>query len=226
MSFWWDSIGGLRRTRDPLDRAIECDVAIVGGGYTGLWTALELRRADPALDVVVLEREACGFGASGRNGGWLLGELAGNPSPALNEAIRSTVDEAITAIAREGIDCDLVKGGTLSIAVDDVNASRLKDGTGSSHEPLLNRGGEWLDAGRLAERVRVAGARGALFDPECARIQPAKLARGLATAAERAGVRIFEDTAVTAIEPRLARDRKSTRLNSSHTATSRMPSSA
>ena len=83
MSFWWDSIGGLRRTRDPLDGAIECDVAIVGGGYTGLWTALELRRADPALDVVVLEREAAGFGASGRNGGWLLGRARRACRPAV-----------------------------------------------------------------------------------------------------------------------------------------------
>src|SRR3954462_7253371 len=122
MSFWWDQIGGLRRTRDPLAGALECDVAIVGGGYTGLWTALELQRADPSLEVVVLEREACGFGASGRNGGWLSGELAGAPSPALNDAIRATVDEAIAAIAREGIVCDLDKGGTLSVAVDDANA--------------------------------------------------------------------------------------------------------
>src|SRR3954447_17322748 len=98
VSFWWDDIGGLRRTPDPLGGALECDVAIVGGGYTGLWTALELRRADPSPEVVVLEREACGFGASGRNGGWLSGELAGAPSPALTEAIRATVDQASAAI--------------------------------------------------------------------------------------------------------------------------------
>jgi glycine/D-amino acid oxidase-like deaminating enzyme len=204
MSFWWDQLGGLRRTRDPLDGSLECDVAIVGGGYTGLWTALELRRADPSLDVVVLEREACGFGASGRNGGWLVGELAGGPSPALDAAIRATVDEAAAAIEREGIDCDLVKGGTLTVAVDDANTARLR-----SHEPSPLSGapahGDWLDADALAQRIRVAGARGALFDPACARIQPAKLARGLAAAAERAGARIFEGTEVTAIEPRQAR---------------------
>jgi glycine/D-amino acid oxidase-like deaminating enzyme len=205
VSFWWDDIGGLSRTRDPLGGALECDVAIVGGGYTGLWTALELRRADPSLDVVVLEREACGFGASGRNGGWLSGELAGNPSERLLAAIRETVDEAIAAIARERIECDLVKGGTLSVAVDEVNMARLRDGTGSSHDPLMSRHGEWLDAAGLAERVRVAGARGGLFDPACARIHPAKLARGLALAVERAGGRIFEGTAVTAIEPHVAR---------------------
>jgi glycine/D-amino acid oxidase-like deaminating enzyme len=156
------------------------------------------------LDVVVLEREACGFGASGRNGGWLVGELAGSPSPALDAAIRATVDEAIAAIAREGIDCDLVKGGTLSVAVDPVNEARLRD-----HSPSPLSGGpshgNWIDAEQLAARVRVAGARGALFDPECARIHPAKLARGLAEAVERAGARIFEGTEVTAIEPHIAR---------------------
>ena len=206
MSFWWDDIGGLRRTRDPLGGPLECDVAIVGGGYTGLWTALELRRAEPSLDVVVLEREACGFGASGRNGGWLLGELAGNPSPALTAAIRSTVDDAATAIEREGIDCDLVKGGTLTVAVDDANAARLRSGDPS---PLSGAPahGEWLDAEALAARVRVAGARSALFDAECARIHPAKLARGLADAAERAGAQIFEGTEVTAVEPHVARTR-------------------
>ena len=204
MSFWWDQLGGLRRTRDPLPGPLECDVAIVGGGYTGLWTALELLRADPSLEVVVLEREACGFGASGRNGGWLVGELAGNPAPELDAAIRATVDETIAAIEREGIDCDLVKGGTLEVAVDPVNARRLQDGGpsplsgGSTH-------GDWIDAEALAARVRVAGAIGALFDPECARVQPAKLARGLAAAAERAGARIFEGTIVSAIEPHLAR---------------------
>jgi glycine/D-amino acid oxidase-like deaminating enzyme len=195
MSFWWDQLGGLRRTRDPLGAPLDSDVAIVGGGYTGLWTALELRRADPSLDVVVLEREACGFGASGRNGGWLVGDIAGHPSPALIAAVRAAVDEAAAAIAREAIDCDLVMGGTLSVATDDVNAARVR-----REEP-----GEWLDAQALAQRVRVAGARGAVFDPVCARIQPAKLARGLAAAAERAGVRIFEGTEVTAIEPHRAR---------------------
>jgi glycine/D-amino acid oxidase-like deaminating enzyme len=204
MSFWWDQLGGLRRTRDPLDGPLGCDVAIVGGGYTGLWTALELRRADPSLDVVVLEREACGFGASGRNGGWLVGELAGGPSPALDAAIRATVDEAIAAIEREGIECDLVKGGTLEVAVDPVNAARMQSG-GSSPLSGGSSHGDWIDADALATHVRVANARGALFDPECARIQPAKLARGLALAAERAGARIFEGTAVTAIEPHLAR---------------------
>src|SRR6185436_3515666 len=124
--------------------------------------------------------EACGFGASGRNGGWLLGELAGRPSESLNAAIRATVDEAIAAIEREGIDCDLVKGGTLSVAVDPVNEARLRSDEANKSEPLMAARGSWIDADELANRVRVAGARGALFDDACARIQPAKLARGLA----------------------------------------------
>jgi glycine/D-amino acid oxidase-like deaminating enzyme len=196
MSFWWDDIGGLRRTRDPLPGALECDVAIVGAGMTGLWTALELRRAAPELDVVLLEREAAGFGASGRNGGWVVGDLAGEPSAAMTAAIRASVDEVAAALVREEIECDLVKDGTLSVATDDVNAARLRAEQGP---------GTWLDAEELSSRVHVANARGALFDPACARVHPAKLVRGLAAAAERAGVRIFEGTDVTAIEPHRAR---------------------
>jgi glycine/D-amino acid oxidase-like deaminating enzyme len=196
MSFWWEDIGGLRRTRDALAGALECDVAIVGAGLTGLWTALELKRAAPELDVVVLEREAAGFGASGRNGGWVVGDLAGEPSAAMVAAIRATVDEVAIAVQREQIECDFVKDGTLSVAVDDVNAARLR--ADQAH-------GTWLDAEALSGRVRVANARGGLFDPACARVHPAKLVRGLAAAAERAGARIFEGTEVTAIEPHRAR---------------------
>src|SRR4051812_49977608 len=73
ISFWWSQLGGPPPRRDPLPGPAEADVAIVGAGYTGLWTAWYLKRADPSLRVVVLERETAGFGASGRNGGWLSG---------------------------------------------------------------------------------------------------------------------------------------------------------
>src|SRR4051794_41980171 len=69
VSFWWSALGGLPPRRAPLPGPIEADVAIAGGGYTGLWTAWYLKQADPSLRVVVLERESAGFGASGRNGG-------------------------------------------------------------------------------------------------------------------------------------------------------------
>src|ERR1700736_5264746 len=77
LSFWWRSLGGARQTRPPLQSPVEADVVIVGAGYTGLWTAYYLKRADPALEIVVLERDLAGYGASGRNGGWVSGFFSG-----------------------------------------------------------------------------------------------------------------------------------------------------
>src|SRR5260370_7705499 len=82
VGFWWRSLGGPPPARAPLPGPVEADVAIVGAGYTGLWTAYYLKRADPSLEIVVLEREVAGFGASGRNGGWVSGSLSGPPPPA------------------------------------------------------------------------------------------------------------------------------------------------
>jgi len=202
VSFWMEQLGPAPE-RPPLDGTVEADVCIVGAGYTGLWTALELRRADPSLEVVVLEKETAGFGASGRNGGWVLGALVGSKAGwiakggeagalALERAIQATVDEVGEAVAREAIDCDFVKGGTLTVA-----QSRLE-----LHRLLSQRGEErLLDAEALAERVRVRDGVGALFSPHCARVQPAKLVRGLAAAVERAGATIYERTPALALEP-------------------------
>jgi glycine/D-amino acid oxidase-like deaminating enzyme len=198
-------VGRPRRPSGPrpaLDGDREADVCIVGAGYTGLWTAYELRRADPSLDVVVLEREVAGFGASGRNGGWVLGEIstgtqmrsaAGEQAiEALQRAARETVDEVGAACAREGIECDFVEGGSLTVAQTAPQLERLR---------AAGRG-ELLDAAHAAARVNVAGVRGARFTPDCARVQPAKLARGLAEAVERHGATIHERTPVQGIEPR------------------------
>ncbi|MCW3064386.1 MAG: FAD-dependent oxidoreductase, partial [Solirubrobacterales bacterium] len=74
-SFWLSQVDPAPSPREPLPGPVEADVCIVGAGFTGLWTAYELRRADPSLRVVVLEAETAGFGASGRNGGWVVGEI-------------------------------------------------------------------------------------------------------------------------------------------------------
>jgi glycine/D-amino acid oxidase-like deaminating enzyme len=178
--------------RPALEERIEVDVCIVGAGYTGLWTALELRRADPSLRVAVVEKETIGFGASGRNGGWVLGALAGAREAALESAIRETVDEVGRRVAEEGIDCDFVKGGTLTVAQTAVQLDRLRAQQGDD---------ELLGVDELAARVRVRGALGALFSPHCARVQPAKLVRGLADAAERDGATIYERTPALELEP-------------------------
>jgi glycine/D-amino acid oxidase-like deaminating enzyme len=204
-SWWWADLGGLPAPRPVLDGDREADVCIVGAGYTGLWTAYELLRADPSLAVVVLEREVAGFGASGRNGGWVLGEIstgtrqraeAGDTAmAALERAARETVDEVGAACAREGIACDFVKGGSLTVAQTAPQLERL----GAAPR------GEWLDVDDAAARVRVAGLRGARFTPHCARVQPAKLARGLADTIARQGATIFERTPALDIAPRSVR---------------------
>jgi glycine/D-amino acid oxidase-like deaminating enzyme len=202
--------------RPPLPGPREADVCIVGAGYTGLWLAYELRREDPSLEVVVLEAETAGFGASGRNGGWVSASLAGSRAQwaalsdragvqALELAIRQTVDEIGAVVERERIECDFVKGGSLDVAQSPLELRRLEQrvaddrewDVGPPHSTLLS-------AEEARERVAVPGIRGAYHTPHCARVQPAALAHGLAAACERAGATIHEGTRVTRIEPGVA----------------------
>lgn len=196
-SFWWRSLGGLPapRPHPSPTTPTECEVAVVGGGYTGLWTALYLKREQPSWRVVVLEREVCGFGASGRNGGWLSGLVAGDAGAEARRAMADTIGE----VERSGIDCDLVRGGALLVATSDPQLQRLR-------EVSAEEGGDWtsLDAAQTAERVRVEGALGGLFTPNCARVHPAKLVSGLAELCEREGVELYERTAVHAVAPHRA----------------------
>ena len=135
VSFWHSALDA-EPVRPPLGGSRSADVCIVGAGYTGLWTAYELARADPALDVVVLEAETAGFGASGRNGGWVLGALSGRREHwaerggragaiAQARAIAETVDEVGRVVAAEGIDCDFVKGGSLHVAQTPLELDRV-----------------------------------------------------------------------------------------------------
>jgi glycine/D-amino acid oxidase-like deaminating enzyme len=213
LGFWWSSIGGPRRTRPPLPGSAQADVAIVGAGFTGLWTAYYLARARPELRIVVLERELAGFGASGRNGGWVTGFFSGpargyDRSPrrsaylALQRAMFDTVAEVAAVVGSEGIDAELVRGGHLAVALDSAQAAhltaslRLARALGLGEEDIRELGRE-----ELHRRVRVEGAVAGSFSPHVARVHPAKLVTGLAEAVERAGVVIHEGTPVTAIEP-------------------------
>ena len=136
-SLWWDQLSdelaGPRRP--PLAGPTSADVAIVGAGFTGLWTAYYLLRADPTLRVVVLEAETAGFGASGRNGGWCsalfptsLQKVAASSSReaaiALFRAMQSTVDEIGAVVAAERIDAGFRKGGTVVLARTPLAAAR------------------------------------------------------------------------------------------------------
>jgi glycine/D-amino acid oxidase-like deaminating enzyme len=216
VGFWWRSLGGVPPARAPLPGPTEADVAIVGAGYTGLWTAYYLKRADPSLRIILLEREVAGFGASGRNGGWVSGFFSGPPRvyerrggregfAALQRAMFATVDEVGGVLAEQAIDADFVKGGHLSVALGEAQASRLRDSVASARERGLGEEDlRELSREELAARVHVVGAHGATFSPHVARVHPAKLLRGLAATVERLGVTIHEGTPVTEIRPHAA----------------------
>ncbi len=216
LGFWWRSLGGARSSRPALEEPTEADVAIVGGGYTGLWTAYYLKRAQPSLRIVVLEREMVGFGASGRNGGWVSGFFSGPPRAyerrggpegyaAMQRAMFDTVDEVARVIAEHSIDADYVKGGLLRVALNEAQAVRLRaDLQSAGRRGLDERDLRELDADELCARLRVAGARTASFSPHVARMHPAKLLVGLARTVEQLGVEIYEDTPVLEIRPREA----------------------
>lgn len=208
LSFWHDSLPADALTpRAPLAGDVSADVAIVGGGLTGLWTAWYLLERDPALRIVILEREFAGFGASGRNGGWasalfprsaasLERRHGRDAAIAMRRAMVATVDEVGRAAAAAGVDADYVKGGTVDFARSPVQLAAAR----AEVEEAARFG---VDALELwgAERVHAAGALGALYDPACARVHPAKLVRGLADAVERRGAVIAEQTEALRIAP-------------------------
>jgi len=214
VSFWWHHLG-REAPREPLAGDVDADVCIVGAGLTGLWTAYYLAEADPDLRIAVCERRFAGYGASGRNGGWLTGALAGSRERfeathggagvmALQEAMHQAVDEVIAVCAAQGIDADLVKGGELQVATSPAQLHRVRAAVAEDRRwGLVDT--ELLDAGAVAERVRVSGALGGSFTPHCARLHPAKLVAGLAALVQSRGVAVYEHTPVTGIEPGLVR---------------------
>ena len=219
LSYWWDSLPDdlAGPVRPALDASTTADVAIVGAGYTGLWTAYYLAKSDPALRIVVLEAETAGFGASGRNGGWAsalfptsMSKVAESSSRegavSLLEAMFDTVDEVGRVTAAEGIDCHFRKGGTIALIRTPVQMERARAeiedhrswGFGPEHFSLLS-------ADEARARLDATDVLGATYSPHCAAIHPARLVRGLARAVERLGVTIHEGTRVTSIEPGVVR---------------------
>ncbi|MDZ4270902.1 MAG: FAD-dependent oxidoreductase, partial [Mycobacterium sp.] len=206
VSHWFD---GPPAARDPLPGSRDADVCIVGAGYTGLWTAYYLKKADPGLRIVMLEARFAGFGASGRNGGWLSGLVPGDRERmarqhgrdgvvAWQRALNDAVDEVIDVAAREHIDAGIVKGGTLETARSPAQASRLAAALDAERRWQIN-GLESLTKEQAAQRIRLNGVVAAYHNPHCARIQPALLARGLADTVERLGVDIYERSPVREI---------------------------
>jgi glycine/D-amino acid oxidase-like deaminating enzyme len=208
VSFWYADIG-LPYRRAPLNGDTTADVAIIGAGYTGLWTAYYLKQANPGLDVLVIEKDFAGYGASGRNGGWLTGGFAWTHRRyvqstseqavrAMVEAMNGTVDEVIRVAEAESIDADIRRTQELMIATNPAQLSRLKaEVAHRRHWGEQDRVSE-ITAADVAHRIHIPGAVGAMMVTNVARVQPAKLVRGLAAVVERMGVRIAEGTTVSA----------------------------
>jgi glycine/D-amino acid oxidase-like deaminating enzyme len=211
VSFWLDAVAASGDDplvpRPALDGDRTADVCIVGGGLTGLWTAHYLRAARPQLRIAVVEKEIAGFGASGRNGGWcsalfprsgpsLERQHGRTAAVAMRRAMVHTVDEVGRALGELGIEADYAKGGTLAYtrspaqraaAVAEIAEARR---LGVDDLELLG-----------PEAVGAARADGAVFDPSCARVQPARLVRGLARSLEQRGVDLYEGTAAIEVAP-------------------------
>jgi glycine/D-amino acid oxidase-like deaminating enzyme len=210
VSYWLETSGDDLTPRVPLDGSVTVDVAILGAGYTGLWTAHSLLERDPSLRVLIVEREIAGFGASGRNGAWCTFGFGAGPdllrrrwgrdtAIAVHHAMVDTVDEVGRVAAAEGIDAQYAKDGELSLAIGRHQLPAL-DATQRSYDELgLSDFVHRLDEQAARERLDVAGVAGGIWFPATAAIHPGRLVRGLARAVERKGATIVEGTAVTEV---------------------------
>lgn len=208
LSLWHETVSTPLTPRVALNGRIDVDVAIVGAGFTGLWTAYYLQQADPGLRVAVVESEIAGFGASGRNGGWcsalfpvsastIAREHGAAAATAQYRAMRDSVSEVVRVAGAEGIAADIAVGGTVDLARSPAQLARAHADVAESKQFELDL--ELLDADRACERLTTSGVLGATYTPHCAAIHPAKLVRGLADVIEARGTRIFERSPVTAI---------------------------
>lgn len=193
---------------EPITGGHLADVCIVGGGFTGLWTALHIKWLDPSVDVMLLEADICGAGASGRNGGivsgwWSkLGTLIDKYGHEEGLRLATAAGNAVGAIgqvcADYGIDADYVQGGTIIAATAPPQIGRWSESVRLTQELGIDAFDE-LSPAEVARRTGSTVHLGGILDKGAARVQPAFLARGLRRVALQHGVRIWEHSPVTAI---------------------------
>ncbi|MFF5254340.1 NAD(P)/FAD-dependent oxidoreductase [Streptomyces leeuwenhoekii] len=209
--YWLDD-PGRPRPEPALTGAETCDLLVVGGGYSGLWTALIAKERDPDRDVMVLEGREAGWAASGRNGGFCAASLTHGLSNGLTrwpdeihrlqELGARNLDAIERAVARHHLDCDFERSGEIDVATEPYQARELKE----FHEELIRRGLadgiEYLDAEAVREQVNSPTFRAGLYDRRgVAMLHPAKLAWGLKRACLRLGVRVHEHTPALTLRP-------------------------
>lgn len=210
-SLWLDQVGPVQ-IRPPLQGDVDVDVAIVGGGYSGLWTAYYLHQIDPTLRIQIIEKHYCGFGASGRNGGWAVGELAGSfdsyaKRSSHQEALRQSraafdsVDEIGRVAEAAGIDCDYRKGGWIRVARNTPQAQRQREEIAHARAIGLTEDDlRLLEPAEARDHMAASRISSGIFFAHCAALHPAKLVCGLADHLSANGIAIAEATTVTAIE--------------------------
>jgi len=224
ISLWMDQLDEPLTPRPALEQDLEVDVAIIGAGYTGLWTAYYLKRQAPQLRIAILEAQIAGFGASGRNGGWLMGNLLGEDRLLAgldNQARRAAFDllhdipdEVARVLEREGIACDYNKRGVFYCAARyPEQLDSLKAQLAALRALGLDETDyRWLTPFDLSKRMSMANTFGAIHSPHCATIQPAKLVRGLARCVSTLGVELYEQSPVLDWQPgQLRTDKASVR---------------
>jgi len=200
---WWDTAGTAPSYTGEIPQTV--DVLIAGAGFTGLWTAYYLLEHRPDLSVLILEAEHVGFGASGRNGGWVSSFWPVEPDRIAAShgrdatmdfiaAVRETIDEVGAVCGAEEIDAGFVKGGALSLVRSPAQQVRAREEVGHGQQWGLDT--RWLDRDEVRERLHGQDVLGATFNPHCARVHPRRLVNGLAAAVHRRGGMIRERTPV------------------------------
>jgi glycine/D-amino acid oxidase-like deaminating enzyme len=207
VSFWYADIGLPQNRRPSLSGDTSADVAIIGAGFTGLWTAYYLKKAQPTLNVLVIEKEFAGFGASGRNGGWCMGTFAWNHERYEKATSRNAVLEMVRALEQtvrdisdvcheHGIDADIIPTEEMMLATNPAQLTRMRAEIAHHHHWGNAHRVRELSAAEVKQRISVPNVLGAMVVSGMTRVQPAKLVRGLAELLERMGVRIVEQSEV------------------------------
>ncbi|MFT4069121.1 NAD(P)/FAD-dependent oxidoreductase [Paraburkholderia sp.] len=217
-SFFLHNAGSVAATRSPLNGDAAADICIVGAGFTGLWAAWWLTQTLPDRSIRIVEAERVGFGASGRNLGWISGKpvghrdrLAEGPQrmAGVIDLRRACIDAvtAIPSLMREhGIDIEARHAGYLQFARTQAGLARVRATVAERASWGLDESDlRYLSQDEVWEHIRIEGVLGGLYSPHCTCIQPAKLAIGLAQLLETRGVVIHERARVLGIEPGLVR---------------------
>jgi glycine/D-amino acid oxidase-like deaminating enzyme len=216
-SLWLEEALAGEEVAPPLEGDVRADVCVCGGGYSGLWTAIRLKEHEPSLDVVLLEADVCGGGASGRNGGFVLSwwhkfaslqKVCGTEEAVrLARACELAVDEIGAFCSEHGIDAHYRREGWLWTATGPAQVGAWTSTLAAIERACDARPFVELTRDEAAERAGSPAHLGGVFEAISATVQPALLARGLRRVALERGVDIYERSLVTSLEPRVRTDR-------------------